>query len=340
METQNTPVEMYQKAGEAVGVFRCYGIQPGIQIQPKIMLVLGSGCGDIAKKIDAKAIISYDNIPHMPTSTVEGHAGNLIIGTYQGKDVVAFQGRHHYYEGYSPQEASFMVYIGKRLGVQAAIMTAAGGIAPRPIGQLGEGRYLASVGDILLMKTVYPNFLPSSMRGAISEETGDRFHGTMNMPSIYLGLLAHEVARQRDVKLGDCVYVPRQGPNYETPAEVSLLSHMSGIVRLPVVGGMSTVPELEAANALGIETLALAVVTNQMFDMIDRQQIERDVLSKFGNLFGEDKLAIHTLGEAHEAIGTLLRQPRHEEVTESAGSEEVTGNLEKLIGGIVYALRS
>lgn len=161
----------------------------------------------------------------------------------------------------------------------------------------------------------------------------------MNMPSIYLGMLAHKIAKQRDIKLGDCLYVPRQGPNYETPVEVSLLSHMTDVARLPVVGGMSTVPELEAANALGIDTLAFAVVTNQMFDMTDRWHIESDAHGKLGKIISEDGRATNTLHEARQEIGVLLRQPRHEEVTKSAGSEEVTGKLERLIGGVVYALR-
>ena len=97
--------------------------------QPEIMLVLGSGCGDVAKAIDVDFKAPYQDIHRMPISTVKGHDGNLILGEYKGKKVVAFQGRNHYYEGNSAQEASYMVYIAKHLGAKVGIFTAAAGIA-------------------------------------------------------------------------------------------------------------------------------------------------------------------------------------------------------------------
>ena len=344
MDCRRGPGAMYLLAQGAVdsdeGILQKMDGLAGLK--PKIMLVLGSGCGDVAKNIDIKGTLPYSAIPHMPLSTVEGHEGNFIFGRYAGKEVIAFQGRQHFYEGYSPQEASFMVHVAKHLGVEAAIMTAAGGVAPHAenVGSAGlERRYPARPGDLLLVRTVYPNFLPSSLRGPLVEGAGARFNGTMNMLSLYLNTIASSVAKREGIHLGECAYVPRQGPNYETPLEVSLLSRLAQVARMPVIGGMSTVPELEAANALGIDSLALVVVTNQMFDMRDRKGIEVCATGQFD--LDEMGGSTVTLSEARAAVQHLIKayQPSHGEVTEQAGRVEVTEKLERLIGGVVRAVR-
>lgn len=311
-------------------------------VNPKIMLVLGSGCGDVAENIETVADIPYKSIPYMPESTVEGHKGALKIGKYNGVDVLGFQGRNHYYEGNSAQDASFMVYLGKHLGAEVVIMTSAGGIAPKFNSKLTDkDRYPAQAGDILLVKTVYPNFLPSSLRGPILKEIGSRFNGTMDMPIMYLNLLAEEIAERKGILLGECAYIPRQGPNYETPLEVSLLSHIAAIAGMPVVGGMSLVPELEAANMLGMKSLAIAVVTNQMFDMEARVNIENDARYNLGHLFDKNGEPYFSLETASQIIGESIKQnqPSHDDVTETAGSKTVTEKLETLISGLVKAIR-
>ncbi|MDP3733992.1 MAG: purine-nucleoside phosphorylase [Nanoarchaeota archaeon] len=337
------PFFSYSSAQSAAGEIKKDVYRNSLQnIDPKIMLVLGSGCGDVADNIETVAEIPYKNIPYMQEPTVDGHKGVLKIGKYHGKDVLGFQGRNHYYEGHSAHDASFMIYLAKHLGAEVAIMTSAGGIAPKYNSKLSDKeRYPAKPGDLFLVEDVDPNLLPSSLRGPILKEIGARFKGTMNMSSIYLGLMAKEIAKYQKMELGSCIYVPRQGPNYETPLEVTLLSHMSAIAGMPVVGGMSLVPELEAANMLGMESVAIAVVTNQMFDLEAREKIKSDAEFELVIVVDEEDRAIHTLKEGCKIVGKGIQQnqPHHEEVTATAGSKNVTEKLEKLIGGLVKALR-
>ena len=312
-------------------------------LKPRIMIVLGSGCGLLAKNIhifDEQEEIPYESILGMPPSTVEGHKGALLIGTYGDVPVLGFQGRKHYYEGASPQEASFPVYLAKYLGAKVAIMTTATGIAPWPKAHPQDlPSYPAKVGETLLIATYYPNLLPSSLRGPITPEVGPRFQGTINVPSIALGILARSFAATQGITLNEAIYVPRQGPLYETPAEIALLSELSGATGLPVVAGMSIVPELEAAAMLGIDTAVFAVVTNHCFDMAARREIVGELEEKLGAQSGAEKRP--TLKEINKLVSEAIasRQPSHEEVAAAAGSEAVTKRLDSLIGGLVRAIR-
>ncbi len=337
------PSALYQRAEKAVAkiVKKSYRNYVGWhEDNDPIMLVLGSGCGDVAENIDPFIEIDYADIKGMPESTVAGHAGKLLLGHYGGKNVVAFSGRNHYYEGNSAQQASYMVYVAHHLGAKVAIMTAAAGIAPRLKAERTDlTEYMAKVGDVMLVDTYFPNYLPSSLRGPIDEKkVGARFNGTINVPSMALAFLAQQVAfREMERYLDPAVYVPREGPNYETSAEVSMLTHLSKIVGLPALGGMSTVPELEAANMLRMDSLVLAVVTNRMFDMDARRRIYAGLCDSVDQSGRTD----HTLGELNQLIGKSIAasQPSHAEVAETAGSKQVTEKLEKLIGGVVRAIR-
>jgi len=311
-------------------------------LKPLIMLVLGSGCGGVADKIEVVASVDYGDITGMPESTVMGHEGRLIIGMYGGKPVLGFKGRVHFYEGYSAQQVSFPVYLAKHLGVEMAIMTNAAGIAPSPkpwwnFWRSGN-KYPAKKGDVLLTKSYNPNLLPSSLRGPRIEGPDPRFKGAINVPSVFLGQLAREAAVEMGISLKDGIYVPRQGPNYETPVEIELLTELSRITGLPVAGGMSTVPSLEAANELGIDTLGLTVVTNQCFNLRSRDEIEGYVSRELARRGGASNVS---LAEARELSGEAIgaNQPSHDEVAEVAGSDEVSDKLEALIGGIVRKVR-
>ncbi len=303
-------------------------------LNAKMMLVLGSGCGEIAQKINPLVEIQYAEIPGMPLTSVAGHDGSLKIGELAGKIVLGFKGRLHYYEGNSAQQVAFPVHLAKQFGVEAAIFTSAVGIAPSVASKD------ITLGDLLIVKDVFPNFLPSALRGKLDPSIGARFNGTMNMNDVYLNLLAKEVAMGRSIKLQDCLYVARQGPNYETPLEVSILGKLSNDFNLPVVGGMSLVPELEAANMLEIKSLAIAVVTNKMFDLSDRGILEEHVRNSLGSLIGEDGKALYSLSEAEELVAKELvkLQPNHEEVKEVGKRADVTGKLSNLIEGIIYGV--
>jgi len=339
----NSPRDAYDFSKRAVRQLR----ERGIDSNPEIMLILGSGCGDVADEVRPAKIISYENIMGMPPSTVESHAGKMIIGKYEGKDVVALSGRNHYYEGNSAQEASYMVYIAHHLGAKVAIMTAAAGIAPdlrtsEDADFLKDSTYPAEVGDVMLIKTYFPNFLPSSLRGLMPEGVGKRFNPAFDIPSKSLRVITQGVARRLlNDRLKDALYVPRQGPNYETPAEVTFLSHMGKMMELPALGGMSTVPELEAANMLGMRTLALAVVTNKMHGMPDKVKVEGALYAQVGDQILKGGVSKYTLDELDAMVrGDVKKnEPRHEEVTEVAESKHVTDKLEKIIGGVVRAIR-
>lgn len=312
-------------------------------LKPKIMIVLGSGCGDVANKIEPRGEIPYEEILGMPVSTVAGHKGALLVGTYNGKPVLAFQGRKHYYEGASPQQASFPVYLGKHLGATVVIMTTATGIVPYA-GTMADQpiRYPANVGDLVAVQTYDRNFLPSSLRGPTSKDVGERFNPTINAPNIYLTLLAQAIAASQGWRLQKGVYVPQEGPDYETPAEISFLSALSYALRRPVLAGMSMTPELQAANMLKLDSLVIAVVTNHCFDMAAREQIERELADGLGKILDSSgKTATHTLAEANAMLEPIKQrnQPSHAEVTEVAGRSNVTERLEKLLGGVVNAIK-
>ena len=301
-----------------------------------IFIVLGSGCDSVANAIKPIATIPYKIIPHMPQSTVEGHKGELILGTYQGKHVAGFRGRQHTYEGYSPQEASFMVYLAREFGAQLGIMTCAVGLAPKL-----DGSYEIGPNQLALIESYFPNFLGSSLRGPISKDVGPRFNGTINVPGAYATHLAQEIGKRNDIDLKNGILVPRQGPNYETAAEVNLLTAMSHIFKKPVFGGMSTVPELEACSVLGIEALAIAVVTNHMFTLDHRQRLEKEMREKLGALIDDEGIARHTLNDARDSVIGIAKSymPSHDEVTKAANDAGTKRDLETVIGGIVRAVR-
>jgi len=124
-----SPNDLYNNAKTAVRILKSDNHVLG-DFNPKVMLVLGSGCGDVADNVEATVRVDYGEIMGMPSSTVKGHAGKFIAGNYGGKDVVAFSGRNHFYEGNSAQQASYMIYVAHHFGAKVAIMTAAAGIAP------------------------------------------------------------------------------------------------------------------------------------------------------------------------------------------------------------------
>lgn len=309
-------------------------------LDPKFMLVLGSGCGDIAESISSDFEIGYGDIPNMPGSSVHGHKGALKVGRYHGVPVLGFQGRNHCYEGNSAHDASFMVYLAHHLGARVSIMTTAAGIAPDFDKSLEDDvRHPHPPGTVFRVRSVFPNYLESSLRGPIGD-VGQRFNGMLDSPSIYLGCLAKQVASASGLALPDCIYVPRPGPNYETPLEVSMLSHLAKIADLPVLGGMSVLPELEVANMLGMKSLVIGIGTNQMFDLRAQAKVEEDLLVAAGD-FLENGDAKYSLSEANAFLRHSVdtNQPSHEEVKETAGSSDVTERLDTIIGGLIKSFR-
>jgi len=222
-------------------------IKAKIGNSPEIGLILGSGLGDLADEIEAPVVIDYKDIPHFPVSTVVGHAGQLIIGRLQGKEVVAMKGRFHFYEGYSMQEITFPVRVMKALGVKILMVTnACGGLNP----DLYAGA-LMIINDHINMMGSNP------LIGHNHEELGPRFPDMSTAYERELVELAHRVAKEQEVETKEGVYIGISGPNYLSKAELRMIIRMGADAV-----GMSTVPEVIVAKHGGMKVLGIACVTD------------------------------------------------------------------------------
>jgi len=210
-------------------------------------LILGSGLGDLAEEIEDATVVPYEDIPHFPRPTVEGHAGRLVIGRLAGRTVLAMQGRFHYYEGYDMAEVTFGVRVTQRLGVPVLVVTnAAGGLNPD-----------FEPGDLMLI-TDHLNLMPQNpLRGHNDERFGPRFPSPVGVYDRTLLEAAHGAAARAEFSCREGVYAALPGPNYETEAEVAWL-RTTGADAV----GMSTVPEVLVAAHGGQKVLAVSTITN------------------------------------------------------------------------------
>jgi purine-nucleoside phosphorylase len=214
---------------------------------PEVGLILGSGLGVLADEIENAVAIDYKDIPHFPVSTVEGHAGRLVIGTLSGKSVVAMQGRFHFYEGYSQKEVVFPVYVMRFLGCRTLVVTNACG---------GMNRAFAA-GDLMLI-TDHINFTGDNpLIGANDPKLGPRFPDMSQAYDRELIRLAEQVASTQGIHLQKGVYIGISGPTYCTPSELIMLRSLGADAL-----GMSTVPEVIAANHAGLRVLGIACITD------------------------------------------------------------------------------
>ena len=214
---------------------------------PKVAIVLGSGLGNLADKIDIKAAIPYGEIPNFHVSTVEGHKGQHKFGMLGKKYVMAMQGRFHYYEGYSMKEATFPIRVMKAIGVKVlCVSNAAGGMNPD-----------FRVGDVMLI-TDHINLFPDHpLRGKNYNELGPRFPAMNEAYSHRIIDLARKIAKENKIRLMEGVYVGTQGPTFETPSEYRYFYRIGGDAV-----GMSTVPEVIVARHAGIDVFGLSVITD------------------------------------------------------------------------------
>ena len=225
-------------------------IQHKIEVQPKIGLVLGSGLGAVADAVDSPTEISTDELEGWPKSTVEGHAGKLIIGDLEGQNVCVADGRVHFYEGHSMASVVVPVRALKRLGAEVLIVTnAAGGVNQN-----------FEAGDLMLI-TDHINFPGmaghSPLRGPNLDDLGPRFPDMSQAYDRDLQKVAREVAAEQGIELRTGVYFFLAGPLFETPAELQFLK-ANGADSV----GMSTVPEVTAARHAGLRVLGLSGITN------------------------------------------------------------------------------
>ena len=213
---------------------------------PKTAIILGTGLGQLASEITDKTEIAYSDIPNFPVSTVEGHSGKLIFGKLGGVDILAMQGRFHYYEGYSMKEVTFPVRVMYELGIKTLFVSnAAGGMNPK-----------FNIGDLMVI-TDHINFFPEHPLRGKNFPTGPRFPDMHSTYDPLLIKLAFDIARQKRIPVQHGVYVGVQGPTFETPAEYKMYRIMGGDAV-----GMSTVPEVIVAHHCGIRTFGISVITD------------------------------------------------------------------------------
>lgn len=222
--------------------------------EPSVGLILGSGLGSFADRLENAVKIDYGEIPHFPVSSVVGHAGRLVVGSLRGVTCIAMQGRTHYYEGKSAQLISFPARTLITVGARTLIITnAAGGVNAD-----------FEPGTLMLI-TDHLNLLPENpLRGPNDDRLGPRFPDMTTAYDPALHELARAAAAELGVELAEGVYASLSGPTYETPAEVRMLRTLGADAT-----GMSTVPEVIVANHMGAKVLGISCITNKAAGMSD-----------------------------------------------------------------------
>lgn len=235
---------------------------------PRIGVVLGSGLGMFADKIENKLEIPYTDIPNFHNTTVVGHKGRLVIGTINGVEIAAFQGRFHAYEGHDFEDVVLPVRVLSQIGVKSVILTnAAGGINPD-----------YSPGELVCI-TDHLNLTGNSpLKGPNEERLGVRFPDMSEAYDRELNSLLHESAKEVSIDLKNGVYAGLLGPAYETPAEINMLK----IIGADLVG-MSTVPETIAGNHAGLRVCGISCVTN-LAAGISKEKLSHDDVKEVANM--------------------------------------------------------
>ncbi len=208
--------------------------------------MLGTGLGQLASEITDTYEFPYQEIPNFPVSTVEGHAGKLIFGRLGGKDIMAMEGRFHFYEGYSMKEVTFPIRVMHELGIETLFVSnASGGMNPD-----------FSIGDLMVI-TDHINFFPEHPLNGPNFPAGPRFPDMHEAYDSALISLADDIAAEKNIRLQHGVYVGVQGPTFETPAEYRMYRLMGGDAV-----GMSTVPEVIVACHCGIKVFGISIITD------------------------------------------------------------------------------
>lgn len=240
-----------------------------VKMSPELGVILGSGLGAFAELIQEKQVVPYPDIPHFPTSTVEGHAGQLVFGKLDGRQVMVMQGRFHYYEGYTMQEVTFPIRVMQGLGVTGLVVTnAAGGINPD-----------FHPGDLILIKDHLNMMGDNPLRGANLSSLGPRFPDLSEAYNLEWRQKALVIAKELGINPQEGVYAAMSGPNYETPAEIRFLRSAGADMV-----GMSTVPEVLVANHGGMKVLGISCVTNMAAGILGQKLSHLEVMETAGRI--------------------------------------------------------
>ena len=246
---------------------------------PKIGVVLGSGLGNFVAELKVDHEVKYEDIPHFPVSTVEGHQGKLIFGSIGDKPIIAMAGRFHFYEGYSAEEVVFPIRVLKFLGIETLLISnAAGGTHPS-----------LKVGDLMIINDHISFATVNPLLGKNDNNLGPRFP---DMSEPYKKALIHqakEIAQKMGIELKEGVYFGVTGPTFETRAEYNMI-HLLGASAV----GMSTVQEVIAANHIGLQVFAMSVITDVGIREEENTITHQEVLEaakaaepKFSSIFRE-----------------------------------------------------
>ncbi|PNP94587.1 purine-nucleoside phosphorylase [Hoylesella timonensis] len=232
---------MYKKIQETAS-----WLKERMTTSPKTAIILGTGLGQLASEITDSYEFPYQDIPNFPVSTVEGHSGKLIFGKLGGKDIMAMQGRFHYYEGYDMKEVTFPERVMYELGIETLFVSnASGGMNPS-----------FQIGDLMIIDD-HINFFPEHPLHGKNFPTGPRFPDMHEAYDKNLRQLADDIAKEKNIRVVHGVYVGVQGPTFETPAEYAMYHRLGGDAV-----GMSTVPEVIVARHCGIKVFGMSIITD------------------------------------------------------------------------------
>jgi purine-nucleoside phosphorylase len=228
--------------------------------------------GAFARDIKNPVRISYESIPHFPMVTVEGHAGELVLGSMCNKRIVTMAGRFHYYEGYSLRDITYPVRVMKRLGAQVLIVTNAAGAINRSF----------KVGDLMLITDHINGFKQDPLRGENADELGPRFVDMTYTYDRNLLTLAEKVGKREGINLQKGVYIASPGPSYETPAEIRSYSLIGADA-----AGMSTIPEVIVARHMKMRVLGISCMTNMAAGVLDKGLNHAEVIETARKVKGD-----------------------------------------------------
>ncbi|WP_455063556.1 purine-nucleoside phosphorylase [Prevotella fusca] len=232
---------MYEKIQETAS-----WLKERMTTSPKTAIILGTGLGQLASEITDSYAFSYQDIPNFPVSTVEGHAGRLIFGRLGDKDIMAMEGRFHFYEGYGMKDVTFPIRVMYELGIETLFVSnASGGMNPE-----------FKIGDLMII-TDHINMFPEHPLRGRNFPTGPRFPDMHEAYDHDLVELADSIAKEKNIRVMHGVYMGVQGPTFETPAEYRMY-HKMGADAV----GMSTVPEVIVARHSGIKVFGISVITD------------------------------------------------------------------------------
>ena len=254
-------------------------IRSQIKESPDYGIILGTGLGGLVKEIEVSVSIAYDSIPNFPVSTVESHSGKLIFGKLSGKNIVAMQGRFHFYEGYSMEDIVLPVRVMKLLGIKKLFVSnACGGINPA-----------FEKGDLCIINDHINLFPGNPLVGGNINELGPRFPDMSAPYNKKMIALANIICAEENIKTRNGVYAGVTGPMLKTPAEYKFLR----IIGADVVG-MSTIPEIIAARHLSLPCFACSIVTDICYGEIEPVTLEEIIASEIKYLKAHEKAPYYT----------------------------------------------